>query len=196
MRDNGLGNSDSVAKFAGNREKNREFYLLPKGAAPNYHALTVVYPDIGRQGAGNCRVRCREDIRLGAPIQAKLASRFVLAVDLLNKIKAAPDFESDPISSKPNRLLAILEDEGHPGTARPPLGVSHDFQEVLSSVAVALRGGVDELLYESLPLSSFVCHHFASVSAFSRSISSYKFFRMSGRSFGRPLGLPDWPLLY
>src|SRR5207248_992788 len=73
----------------------------------------------------------------------------VLAVDLLNKIKAAPDFESDPISSKPNRLLAILEDEGHPGTARPPLGVSHDFQEVLSSVAVA---GVDELLYESLPL--------------------------------------------
>jgi len=98
---NGLGDSDSVAKFAGNREKNREFYLLPKGAAPNYHALTVVYPDIGRQGAGNCRVRCREDIRLGAPIQAKLASRFVLAFDLLNKIKAAPDFESDPISSKP-----------------------------------------------------------------------------------------------
>ena len=154
---NGLGDSDSVAKFAGNREKNREFYLLPKGAAPNYHALTVVYPDIGRQGAGNCRVRCREDIRLGAPIQAKLASRFVLAFDLLNKIKAAPDFESDPISSKPNRLLAILEDEGHTGTARPPLGVSHDFQEVLSSVAVALRRGVDELLYESSPL----CHSFA-----------------------------------
>ena len=90
---NGLGDSDSVAKFAGNREKNREFYLLPKGAAPNYHALTVVYPDIGRQGAGNCRVRCREDIRLGAPIQAKLASRFVLAFDLLNKIKAATDFD-------------------------------------------------------------------------------------------------------
>src|SRR5437016_2696900 len=54
-------------------------------------------------------------------------------------------------------MRLILEDEGHTGTARPPLGVSHDFQEVLSSVAVALRGGVDELLYESSPL----CHSFA-----------------------------------